>query len=69
VRNDFDLALTLLRDLNNITKIPYTAIDLNLVLKEFLESGDIEDLVAGRLRSIDDELRTILTKTSLSIRF
>lgn len=60
MRNDFDLALTLLRDLNDIAKIPYTAIDLNLVLKEFLESGDIEDLVAGGLRSIDDKLCPIL---------
>ena len=62
VRNDFDLAFTLLRDLNNIAEVPYTAVDLNLVLKEFLESGDIKDLVAGGLRSIDDELWVILAR-------
>ena len=56
VRNDFDLALSLLRDLYSITKVSDAAINLYLVLEELLESGDIEDLVAGGLRSVDDKL-------------
>lgn len=54
--NDLDLALTLLRDLDNVTEVADTAVNLDLVLKELLEGGDVEDLVAGWLRSVDDEL-------------
>jgi hypothetical protein len=57
VRNDFNLALSLLRDLYSIAKVSDAAINLYLVLEELLESGDIEDLVAGGLRSVDDKLR------------
>jgi len=56
VCNNLDLAVTLLRDLNGITEVANTAVDLDFVLKELLEGGDIEDLVAGGLRSVDDEL-------------
>jgi hypothetical protein len=57
VRNDLNLALSLLRDLYSIAKVSDAAINLYLVLEELLESGDIEDLVAGGLRSVDDKLR------------
>jgi len=57
VRNDFNLALSLLRDLYSIAKVSDAAINLYLVLEELLESRDIEDLVAGGLRSVDDKLR------------
>lgn len=53
---DLDLALTGLLDNNVVTKVVGAALDLDTVLKELLESGDVEDLVAGRLRSIDDVL-------------
>jgi hypothetical protein len=56
VRNDFNLALSLLRNLYNIAKVSDAAINLYLVLEELLESGNIEDFVAGGLRSVDDEL-------------
>jgi len=56
VRNNLDLSITLLRDLDGITKVTNTAVDLNLVLEELLEGGDVENLVAGGLRSVDDEL-------------
>lgn len=56
MRNNLDLALSLLGDLNDITEVSDAAIDLYLVLQELLESADIEDLVAGGLRGIDDEL-------------
>ena len=32
------------------------ALDLDAVVEELLEGGDIGDLVAGGLRSVDDEL-------------
>lgn len=56
MRNNLDLALSLLGDLDDITEVSDAAIDLYLVLQELLESADIEDLVAGGLRGIDDEL-------------
>jgi hypothetical protein len=56
VRNDLDLALTLLGDLDNVGQVANTAIDLDLVLEELLEGGDVEDLVGGGLRRVDDEL-------------
>jgi len=56
VGGDLDLALTGLLDNNVVAKVVGAALDLDTVLKELLESGDVEDLVAGRLRSIDDVL-------------
>lgn len=54
--NNFDLAITLLRDLHDVTEVSNTAVNLDLVLEELLEGGDVEDLVAGGLRGVDDEL-------------
>jgi hypothetical protein len=56
VRNDLNLSLSLLGDLDDVAEISDAAVNLNFVLEEFLESRDIEDLVTGGLRSIDDEL-------------
>jgi len=56
VRNDLNLSLSLLRDLDNVAEISDAAVNLYFVLEEFLECRDIEDLVTGGLRSIDDEL-------------
>ena len=52
--NNFPIAL--LRDLNDISKVADAAINLDLVVEEFLELTDIEDFVAGRTGSIDYEL-------------
>lgn len=54
---DLDLAIADLLDLDGVTEIANTAVDLDLVLEELLEGADVEDLVAGGLRSVDDELR------------
>ncbi len=54
--NDLNLSITDLGDLNDIAEVSDTAVNLDLVLEELLESGNVEDLVAGRLRSVDDEL-------------
>lgn len=54
--NDLDLALTSLGDDDVVTQVADTALDLDAVVEELLEGGDIEDLVRGGLRSIDDVL-------------
>lgn len=56
--NDLDLAVALLGDLDGVTEVAGAAIDLDAVVKELLEGGDVEDLVAHGLRGVDDELRT-----------
>ena len=45
-----------LGDLDGLAQVADTALDLDLLVQELLESGDIEDLVAGGLRGVDDEL-------------
>lgn len=57
VGNDLNLALTLLLDNNVVAKVVGAALNLDAVLEELLEGGDVEDLVAGGLRSINDVLR------------
>lgn len=56
VSDDLNLAITNLGDLNRLAKVAYTALNLDPVVQELLEGGDIEDLVVGGLRSIDDVL-------------
>lgn len=55
--NDLDLAVTLLGDLDLVAKVANTALNLDLLVQELLEGGDIEDLVGGRLGGVDDELQ------------
>lgn len=54
--NDLDLAIADLGDLDGLAQVADAALDLDLLVQELLESGDIEDLVAGGLRGVDDEL-------------
>lgn len=54
--NDLDLALTLLLDNDVVAKVVGAALNLDAVLEELLKGGDVEDLVAGGLRSINDVL-------------
>lgn len=54
--DDLNLAVTLLGDLDGIAEVANAAVNLDLLVQELLESRDIEDLVAGRLRGVDDEL-------------
>lgn len=56
MRNNLDLSIADLGDLHNIAEVTDAAVDLDLVLEELLEGGDVEDLVACGLRSVDDEL-------------
>lgn len=55
--NDLDLAITDLGDLDGLAQVADAAVDLDLLVQELLEGGDIEDLVAGGLRGVDDELQ------------
>lgn len=57
VGNDLDLAITDLGDLDGLAQVADTAVDLDLLVQELLEGGNIEDLVAGGLRGVDDELQ------------
>ena len=43
--DNLDFALSLLRDHHGVTQVAYPSVDLNLVVKELLEGGDVEDLV------------------------
>lgn len=69
VCDNLDLSLALLGDLDGITEVSNTAVDLDLVLEELLEGGDVEDLVACGLRSVDDELLSNLGLLALGAGF
>jgi hypothetical protein len=56
VGNDLNLAIADLGDDDLVTEVADTALDLHAVVEELLEGGDIEDLVASGLRSVDDVL-------------
>lgn len=56
VGNNLDLAIAGLGDHDVVTEVTDTALDLDAVVEELLEGGDIKDLVGGGLRSVDNEL-------------
>jgi hypothetical protein len=56
VSNNLNLSITNVLDLNLVTQVANTVVNLDLVLEELLESGDVEDLVRGGLRGVDDVL-------------
>lgn len=57
MRNDLDLAVTLLRDLDGVAKVTGPALDLDAVMQELFEGADVEDLVVSGLGGVDDELQ------------
>jgi hypothetical protein len=57
VCNNLDLSIADLGDLYGLAKVTDTAIDLDFILEELLECGNVEDLVGGWLGSVDDKLR------------
>lgn len=59
VSDDNNLSITLLRDLDGVTKVPDAAVNLDLVVEKLLERADVKDFVGGRLGCVDDELNTI----------
>lgn len=57
VGNNLDLALTSLGDDDLVAEVADTALDLDAVVEELLESREVEDLVTHGLGSVDDILR------------
>lgn len=54
-----DLSLALLGYLHDVAEVTGAVLDLDLVVQELLKSSDVEDLVGGRLGSVDHELYTL----------
>lgn len=71
VGGDLDLAFADLLDGDGVAEVADAAVDLDLVLEELLEGGGVEDLVAGGLRGVDDELteRRVSTMTLSIAKF
>ena len=65
MRDDLYLPFALLGYLYNIAEVPDAPVDLDLVVEELLEGGDIEDLVARWLGGIDDELCRISVRPGI----
>lgn len=57
MRNHFNLSIALLAYLYGVPQIPSSIINLDFIMEELFEGGNIEDLVGGGLGSIDDELQ------------
>lgn len=66
MRNDLDLAIALLGDLDGVAEVTGAALNLDAVVKELLEGLDVEDLVVHGLRAVDDELSYSLAHRPLS---
>ena len=61
MRNDLDLTISLWLDLYRIAQITNTSVNLYLVVQEFLESCNIEDLVGSGLGCVDHKLRWLIS--------
>ena len=55
--HDLDLAAISLRDADLVAEVTRSAFDLDLVVEEFFEGAEVEDLVADGLRAVDCVLR------------
>jgi hypothetical protein len=56
VSDNLNLAIANLGDDDLVAEVSDAALNLDAVVEELLESRDIEDLVVGGLRSVDNEL-------------
>jgi len=65
VRDDLDLAIAALPDLDRVAQVADAAINLDPVMQELLEGRDVEDLVVDGLRGVDDVLLRNLLLLSL----
>ena len=54
--NDLDFSIALLADLHRVAQISHPIVDLNFVVQEFFEGGDIKDFIGRRLGGINDKL-------------
>jgi hypothetical protein len=61
VRNNLDLALASLADLDGLAKVTGAALDLDAVVEELLKGSGVEDLVVDGLGAVDGVLfRSVL---------
>jgi hypothetical protein len=65
VCDNLNLSLANLGDLDYIAEVSNTSVNLDLILEEFLEGGDVEDFVGGGLRGVDDELIPLAPNSNL----
>lgn len=56
MRDDLNLSIPLLADRNGVAQVADAVVNLDLLMQEFLEGGDVKDFVRGWLGRIDDEL-------------
>jgi hypothetical protein len=56
VSDDLDLAIACLRDLDGVAQVTDATVDLDPVMQELLEGGDVEDLIVDWLRGVDGKL-------------
>lgn len=58
-----DLAISSLGDRDLVTQVASSALDLNLIVEELLESAQIKDLIADWLRAVDGVLYLVSKMT------
>lgn len=68
MRHDADLSIALLAYLYGVAEVASAAVDLDAVVEELFERGDVEYLVVGGLRGVDDELRRVSERDTCSYR-
>lgn len=56
VGHHFDLAIPDLGDVDGVPEIANPVVHLDLIVQELLKGGNVEDLVADGLRTVDDVL-------------
>lgn len=67
--DDNNFSIALLGDLDRVTKVSNTAINLDLIVEELLERADVENFVGGGLGCVDDELSTeIISSPNLILK-
>lgn len=57
--DDIDLSFTSLADGDSVAQVSNTAFNLDLVVEELFEGGQIKDFVADWLRTVDGILRKL----------
>ena len=62
-----NLPLPSLRDSNLLAEVARAALDLDLVVQELLEGGEVEDLVGHGLRAVDHVLYTHISLATIPI--
>lgn len=61
MRNNLDLSISNRRDVDLVAQVSSSSLNLDLLVQELLEGGEIEDLVADWLRAVDGVLSSMLT--------